>query len=64
MIDGSLGPTLGSLEILNLPVDGADGTVPNLVRIKIPQTREVLAVRDPKNRREYLFPLRVVDGIH
>jgi hypothetical protein len=46
MIDGSLGPTLGSLEILNLPVDGADGTVPNLVRIKIPQTREVLAVRE------------------
>lgn len=52
-----------SLEIFSLPLKNESGKIVSCLVIKIPQTREVVGVRDISGGASYKYPVRTDDGI-
>lgn len=54
---------IDSIELLNLPMPDKDGKTVNCVIILIPQTKEVIEVKETPAGRKYVFPLRKGDRV-
>jgi uncharacterized protein YqgQ len=52
-----------SLEIFSLPLKNESGKIVNCLVIRIPQTKEVVGVRDTSGGASYKYPVRTHDGI-